>query len=99
VNEVARKRDFWKSGLESYFSYFHGAAGFCILLPIGLVETLGEAIPFRSAAAGFMSLAGVQIGDDLVDPFANCVHDLPLTSVTTMIERICVRRSGRSRRR
>ena len=64
MNEVARKRDFWKSGLESYFSYFHGAAGFCILLPIGLVETLGEAIPFRSAAAGFMSLAGLQIGDD-----------------------------------
>jgi putative membrane protein len=59
---------------------------FCILLPIGLVETLGVATPFGSAVAGFMFLAVLQIGDDLVDPFANSVHDLPLTSVTTMIE-------------
>ena len=33
-----------------------------------------------------MYLAVLQIGDDLVDPFANSIHDLPLTSVTTMIE-------------
>lgn len=59
---------------------------FCILLPIGLVETLGIATPFGSAVAGFMYLAVLQIGDDLVDPFANSIHDLPLNSVTTMIE-------------
>lgn len=59
---------------------------FCILLPVGLVETLGVATPIGSAMAGFMYLAVLQIGDDLVDPFANTIHDLPLLSVTTMIE-------------
>ena len=28
----------------------------------------------------------LQIGDDLVDPFANSIHDLPVISVKTMIE-------------
>lgn len=59
---------------------------FCILLPVGLVETLGIATPVGSAAAGFMYLAVLQIGDDLVDPFGNDVHDLPLDSITTVIE-------------
>ncbi|MEC3950535.1 bestrophin family protein [Sphingobium sp. HWE2-09] len=59
---------------------------FCIMLPIGLVETLEMATPIGSAAAGFMFLAVLQIGDDLVDPFGNDVHDLPLTSITTTIE-------------
>ncbi|HEX7742994.1 MAG TPA: bestrophin family ion channel [Sphingobium sp.] len=59
---------------------------FCILLPIGLVETLGVATPIGSAVAGFMYLAVLQIGDDLVDPFSNSVHDLPLDSITTVIE-------------
>ena len=59
---------------------------FCILLPVGLVETLGVATPVGSAVAGFMYLAVLQIGDDLVDPFGNDVHDLPLNSITTVIE-------------
>lgn len=59
---------------------------FCILLPIGLVETLGIATPAGSAVAGFMYLAVLQIGDDLVDPFANDIHDLPLDSIATIIE-------------
>ncbi|MFC3442701.1 bestrophin family protein [Sphingobium rhizovicinum] len=59
---------------------------FCILLPVGLVETLGMATPVGSAVAGFMFLAVLQIGDDLVDPFGNDVHDLPLNAITTTIE-------------
>ncbi len=59
---------------------------FCIMLPVGLVETLGIATPIGSAVAGFMYLAVLQIGDDLVDPFGNDVHDLPLESITTVIE-------------
>lgn len=59
---------------------------FCILLPIGVVETLGVATPIGSAVAGFMYLAVLQIGDDLVDPFGNDVHDLPLDSITKIIE-------------
>lgn len=59
---------------------------FCILLPIGLVETLGFATPLGSTVAGLMFLAVLQIGDDLVDPFANSVHDVPLTAMCRTIE-------------
>lgn len=59
---------------------------FCILLPIGLVETLGLATPLGSTIAGLMFLAVLQIGDDLVDPFANTVHDVPLTAMCRTIE-------------
>ncbi|RVT93792.1 bestrophin family protein [Sphingomonas crocodyli] len=59
---------------------------FCILLPIGLVETLGFATPLGSTIAGLMFLAVLAIGDDLVDPFANTVHDLPLSAMCRTIE-------------
>ena len=59
---------------------------FCIALPIGLVETLGFATPLGSTVAGLMFLAVLRIGDDLVDPFANTVHDNPLTAMCRTIE-------------
>lgn len=59
---------------------------FCILLPIGLVETLGWATPIGSTVAGLMFLAVLQIGDDLTDPFANTVHDVPLDAICRTIE-------------
>ena len=59
---------------------------FCLLLPIGLVETLGIATPLGSTVAGLMFLAVLQIGDDLVDPFAGKLHDVPLTAMTRTIE-------------
>ncbi|WP_203309264.1 MULTISPECIES: bestrophin family protein [Sphingomonas] len=59
---------------------------FCVLLPIGLVETLGFATPLGSTMAGLMFLAVLAIGDDLVDPFANTVHDLPLSAMCRTIE-------------
>jgi putative membrane protein len=62
---------------------------FCALLPIGLVETLGPATPLGSALAGFMFLAALQIGDDLVNPFANTSHDAPLTAMCATIESDC----------
>jgi len=58
----------------------------CILLPIGLVETLGFATPLGSTIAGLMFLAVLAIGDDLVDPFANTPHDVPLTAMCRTIE-------------
>lgn len=60
--------------------------GFCILLPIGLVETLGLATPLGSTVAGLMFLAVLAIGDDLVDPFANTIHDVPLSAMCRTIE-------------
>ncbi len=59
---------------------------FCILLPIGLVETLGFATPIGSTIAGLMFLAVLQIGDDLVDPFADTIHDVPLDAMCRTIE-------------
>ena len=59
---------------------------FCILLPIGLVETLGFATPIGSTIAGLMFLAVLQIGDDLVDPFADTIHDVPLNAMCRTIE-------------
>ena len=59
---------------------------FCVLLPIGLVETLGFATPLGSTVAGLMFLAVLRIGDDLVDPFANTIHDVPLSAMCRTIE-------------
>jgi len=59
---------------------------FCVLLPIGLVETLGFATPLGSTVAGLMFLAVLRIGDDLVDPFANTAHDVPLSAMCRTIE-------------
>lgn len=59
---------------------------FCVLLPIGLVETLGLATPVGSTVAGLMFLSVLRIGDDLVDPFANTVHDVPLRAMCRTIE-------------
>jgi putative membrane protein len=58
----------------------------CVLMPIGLVETLGFATPLGSTIAGLMFLAVLAIGDDLVDPFANTPHDLPLTAMCRTVE-------------
>jgi ion channel-forming bestrophin family protein len=59
---------------------------FCVLLPIGVAETLGWATPVGSTIAGLMFLAALQIGDDLTDPFSNTVHDVPLTAMCRTIE-------------
>ncbi|WP_448659406.1 bestrophin family protein [Sphingomonas sp. CJ99] len=59
---------------------------FCVLLPIGLVETLGWATPVGSTLAGLMFLAALRIGDDLTDPFSNTEHDVPMTAMCGTIE-------------
>ena len=59
---------------------------FCLLLPIGLVEALGWATPVGSTVAGLMFLAVLKIADDLVDPFADTVHDVPLSAMCRTIE-------------
>jgi len=58
----------------------------CILLPLGLVDTLGLATPLGSTVAGLMFLALLAVGDDLVDPFADTLHDVPLTSMCRTVE-------------
>lgn len=59
---------------------------FCILLPIGLVDSLTIFTPLASTVVGFMLLAMDRIGADLQNPFANRAHDVPLTSITRTIQ-------------
>jgi putative membrane protein len=59
---------------------------FCLLLPIGLVETLGYVTPIGSTVASLMFLAVFAIGEDLTDPFGNSVHDLPLSAMARTVE-------------
>ncbi|SFB04448.1 putative membrane protein [Rhizobium sp. NFR07] len=59
---------------------------FCILLPIGLVDTLTIYTPLASTVVGFMLLAMDRIGADLQDPFANRAHDVPLSSICRTIQ-------------
>lgn len=59
---------------------------FCVLLPIALVESLGLATPIGSTLIGLVFLALLNIGEDLTDPFANSVHDVPLTAMCRTIE-------------
>jgi putative membrane protein len=60
--------------------------GFCLLLPLGLVGSLGIYTPLGSTVAGFLFLALLQIGNDMQAPFANTQNDVPLTSLTRSIE-------------
>jgi putative membrane protein len=59
---------------------------FCILLPIGLVDSLTIYTPLASTIVGFMLLAMDRVGADLQDPFENRAHDVPLTSLCRTIQ-------------
>ncbi|HEY2040652.1 MAG TPA: bestrophin family ion channel [Edaphobacter sp.] len=59
---------------------------FCFLLPLAMVSSLGWFTPLGSTLVGFIFLALDKIGRDLEDPFDNTVHDIPLTSITRVIE-------------
>jgi putative membrane protein len=60
--------------------------GYCLLLPLGLVDNLGLATPLGSAILGFMFLVLDEIGRDLEDPFENRVYDIPMAAITRGIE-------------
>lgn len=59
---------------------------FCFLLPLAMVSSLGWFTPLGSTLVGFIFLALDKIGRDLEDPFDNTMHDIPLTSITRIIE-------------
>ncbi|WP_266157852.1 bestrophin family ion channel [Dyella silvatica] len=59
---------------------------FCILLPLGMVESLQLYTPLGSTAVGFLFLALLQIGNDMQNPFENTENDVPLTTITRNIE-------------
>jgi putative membrane protein len=59
---------------------------YCLMLPVGLVESLGWFTPLGSTLVGFMFLALDKMGNDLEDPFENTIHDVPMTAIATTIE-------------
>jgi len=59
---------------------------YCLMLPIGMVESLGWFTPLGSTLVGFMFLALDKIGRDLENPFENNIYDVAMTAITTTIE-------------
>ncbi len=59
---------------------------YCLMLPVGLVESLGWFTPLGSTVVGFMFLALDKIGRDLEAPFDGSIHDVPITAIATTIE-------------
>jgi putative membrane protein len=59
---------------------------YCVLLPLGMVESLRLLTPVGSTLVGFMFLTLDQIGRDLENPFENLPHDIPLSSMSRTIE-------------
>jgi putative membrane protein len=59
---------------------------YCLLLPLGMVASLGLLTPVGSTLVGFIFLALDQIGRDLEAPFENLPHDIALTAISRTIE-------------
>ncbi|WP_434678862.1 effector protein [Pseudomonas sp. R1-18] len=60
---------------------------FCVIVPIGLVETLGWFTPLASTVVGFMLLAIEKIGTDLQSPFSASEHEIQMVALCNNIER------------
>ncbi|GAB2570130.1 bestrophin family protein [Microlunatus antarcticus] len=59
---------------------------FCLILPFAVVEDLGWLTPLGSGLVGLMFLMAVQIGDQLGNPFADTVYDVPMTAIARTVE-------------
>ncbi len=60
---------------------------FCLIVPIGLVETLEWFTPLASTVVGFMLLAIERIGTDLQSPFRFSEHQIQMNTICETIER------------
>jgi len=61
--------------------------GYCLLLPFGLVDSIGVATPIISVFISYTLLAIEAIASDIADPFSLNQNGLPLSSITRTIER------------
>ncbi len=59
---------------------------FCLIVPIGLVETLEWFTPLASTVVGFMLLAIEKIGTDLQSPFKASEHEIQMKALCENIE-------------
>ncbi len=60
---------------------------FCLIVPIGLVDSLEWFTPLASTVVGFMLLAIERIGTDLQSPFKVSEHQIQMDSLCENIER------------
>lgn len=68
----------------SFLSLF--VTAFCVMLPIGLVDSLAYYTPMVSTAVGFILISINKMGMDLQNPFRNDAHDIPMASICRTIE-------------
>lgn len=59
---------------------------FCVLMPLGLVDSLLIYTPIASTLVGFMLMTMEKMGRDLQDPFSNNEHDVPMASICRTIQ-------------
>jgi len=59
---------------------------FCLLLPLGFVGEFGLATPIASTCVSFAFIVLDNIGREIETPFANTVHDTPMTTLARNIE-------------
>lgn len=58
----------------------------CLLLPFGMVDTLGLATPVLTLALAYAFLGLDELGDELENPFTTAVNGLPLDALVRNIE-------------
>jgi putative membrane protein len=71
---------------------------YCLLLPFGLVDTLGWMMPLIVTFIAYTFIALEAIADELEDPFGTEPNDLALNSLCKMIENTLLEMSGREMR-
>ena len=59
---------------------------YCLTLPFGLIETIGDFTPLAVAVVSYAFLGLDAIGEEIEDPFGRDPNDLPLNYISTMIE-------------
>jgi len=59
---------------------------FCVLLPFGVVHSLGYATPLLTALVAYTFFGLDALGDELEEPFGTAQNDLPLDAMTRNIE-------------
>jgi len=71
----------------SYTSLIHQiVAIYCIALPFGLVKTVGAFTPIVVTIVAYAFYGLDAIGDEIENPFGLDANDLPLSTLSTMIE-------------
>jgi putative membrane protein len=69
-------------------------AGYCVLLPFGLMETIKWATPVVVLAISYCFFGLDAIGDEIEQPFGFDTNDLPLDGISNTIERNLRKRIG-----